>query len=683
MKNDLKLIISVFMILIFSNSFGEEQKLRVAVPENNPLAYRDYTGKYTGAYIEILNEICKKENVTPLYYHGSIESCIYGLEKGKIDCIVAIPKEFSSKYISTKEEGLTDWSIFYSLKKKNIVSIFDFENKNIGYINNDFFAEKMMENFKKYKIIANYKVYDTSKDAVQDIKNKKISFIVSDRLRFLENDEFLDLIKVGNEYNPYEITFLAGNAKSKKIIFKADEYLIKIKTDPNSYYAKIMTKIDEGEKQINRDRREVSRIAVVFLVVVLFFACMLFHILTIRKYFKAKKATAECDVKNHKLEDKFYTFIDFYQKVIDAIPEPVYYTNTEGMCIGINSAFIKMYDKKREEIIGKKIHEIFDIEDPVFADNQMKILKEGGIRNYEVSNFNTTSGKFSLKVHEETIYNMNGEIEGISGFLEDITDYKSKSNDYDRVSKEMDTYLDMFEDVFVAVNNDGEVIYANKSAAELFEYTKEEIKGKNWFDNFMPGFIGGSMKNAFAVMRDPDMEPEDYFEIPVLTKSGAEKRVGWRNHLIREGKNITLISCGKDITERNVADKAITDAKNFLKAVLDVIPYSISILDETGKIIVVNKEWRSFSHDIMYKNFGVGVNFIERLEGNEDPYFTSAQDIAFGIREIINKKKSKFLIEYDYDGKAKIRVKGIGFESDGKARIVIIQEDITERKKLF
>lgn len=680
----MKRVFSIVLLIALSYlSYGAEQKLRVAVPDDSPAAYRDEAGRYKGIYIDIIKQFCSEENLVIDYYFGSLESCVSELDKGRVDIIAGIPKGSYWHLAYTKESMAADWAIFYSREKREVKTIFDMTNRNIGYADNDYFADITIDDMKKYGVIANYKAFKTPSEAAEALKEKKIDYILGSRLRYLQDKEYLHFVRNGMEYNPQELPLAAASSKNKRLILLLDDFVREMKTEPGSSYNKLIEEIYNGEKKINTDYREIFRIITVFVMVFLFLSMLILIIYITKKYVAMKKEYKTCDIKTHKIEDKFYEFIDFYQKVIDAIPEPVYYTDTVGKCIGVNTAFIKMYDKKKEEIIGKKIHEVFDINDQNFVENQMKLLSDGGVRNYEISNFVTPRGKFSLKVHEETIYSPTGEIEGISGFLEDITEYKNREHDYEKITKEMDVYLDLFEDIFIAVNNDGEIEYANRSAAELFEYTKEEMVGKNWFDNFMPAFIGGNMKNAFSDLDNPDLEPEEYFEIPVLTKGGTEKKVGWKNRLIREAGKITLLTCGKDITERSAQEKGISDAKLFLKAVLDVIPYSIAILDETGKVIVVNKEWRALAHDIMYKNFGVGVNYIERLENLEDPYFTSAGEIAFGLKELLNKKKNKFLIEYDYDGKAKIRIRGIAFETDSKTRIAVIQENITGGNKLF
>ena len=42
-------------------------------------------------------------------------------------------------------------------------------------------------------------------------------------------------------------------------------------------------------------------------------------------------------------------------------------------------------------------------------------------------------------------------------------------------------------DVFmVAISNDEVVVDINKKACEILGYSSNEIKGKNWFENFVP-----------------------------------------------------------------------------------------------------------------------------------------------------------------------------------------------------
>ena len=51
--------------------------------------------------------------------------------------------------------------------------------------------------------------------------------------------------------------------------------------------------------------------------------------------------------------------LEFIKVLLDTIPNPIYFTDIEGKYIGSNIAFAKLYDRTKEEIIGKSIFDFF------------------------------------------------------------------------------------------------------------------------------------------------------------------------------------------------------------------------------------------------------------------------------------------------------------------------------------
>jgi len=120
-------------------------------------------------------------------------------------------------------------------------------------------------------------------------------------------------------------------------------------------------------------------------------------------------------------------------------------------------------------------------------------------------------------------------------------------------------YLDIAGVMFVALDTDGKVIMVNKKGCEILGYKFEEIIGKVWFDNFLPQSHTKEVKKIFKQLMAGEIEPVEYYENPVLTKSGKERIAAWHNTLLKDeaGKIIGTLSSGEDITERKQAQEAL------------------------------------------------------------------------------------------------------------------------------
>ena len=92
-------------------------------------------------------------------------------------------------------------------------------------------------------------------------------------------------------------------------------------------------------------------------------------------------------------------------------------------------------------------------------------------------------------------------------------------------------YMDISEVFLVLLNTDETILYANKYAAKLLGYKKEELVGMNWIDNFIPernreeirnDFIQRMKKKEEESFRPIKLVPIDlYTRVPHLTINGV------------------------------------------------------------------------------------------------------------------------------------------------------------------
>lgn len=69
-------------------------------------------------------------------------------------------------------------------------------------------------------------------------------------------------------------------------------------------------------------------------------------------------------------------------------------------------------------------------------------------------------------------------------------------------------YLDVAGVMMVALDRDGRVKLINRKGAEILGYAEEEIKDKDWFDNFIPPGNRAGARSRFLRLMSGEVKPE-------------------------------------------------------------------------------------------------------------------------------------------------------------------------------
>ncbi|OGP69739.1 MAG: hypothetical protein A2Y80_03485, partial [Deltaproteobacteria bacterium RBG_13_58_19] len=231
-------------------------------------------------------------------------------------------------------------------------------------------------------------------------------------------------------------------------------------------------------------------------------------------------------------------------------------------------------------------------------------------------------------------------------------------------------YLNLVGTIIIALQADGTVNLVNQPGCSLLGYPEEEIVGKNWFDHFLPERERAEVEKVFKQLMAGIIDPVEYFENVIVTRSGEEHTIAWHNTVIRdEAGTITgTLSSGEDITERRQAEAAF-------KSLIFSAPIGIFIVQE-GKFKLVNN---AFINE-------VGFSGDELLE--HDAFFLITPEFQPVVREkVIHMLKGQLSDAFEFqiiNKKGELRwvlerVTSIYYS--GERAILGYFMDITQRKQ--
>lgn len=142
----------------------------------------------------------------------------------------------------------------------------------------------------------------------------------------------------------------------------------------------------------------------------------------------------------------------------------------------------------------------------------------------------------------------------------------------------------------------------------------------------------------------------------------------------------------KEIAKHQQTEEELRHSAQLLQATLDALSCNLAILDETGTILAVNASWRQFAEDNAFRgpSYGVGTNYLQVCDEAVGASTEAAAEVARGIREVIARQRACFTLEYPCHrpGAQQWFVMRLTRFDDGeKPRLVVVHEDITERKQ--
>ncbi|MCK5077519.1 MAG: PAS domain S-box protein, partial [Calditrichia bacterium] len=185
-----------------------------------------------------------------------------------------------------------------------------------------------------------------------------------------------------------------------------------------------------------------------------------------------------------KTQDALKESEEKYRNIFSNSLTAIYTFDLNKYFIDTNPAGVKLLGYSKEELLQMSISDVDA--DPVAVLPAHKNLLDGkNLTNYE-HKLKRKDGKIITVLNNSIpVKNNAGKAIGMESFLFDITDRKNAEQLLLKEREKFITYIELAGVMFVAINAEGEVTLINKKGCEILEYTKDEIIGKNWFENFI------------------------------------------------------------------------------------------------------------------------------------------------------------------------------------------------------
>jgi len=398
-------------------------------------------------------------------------------------------------------------------------------------------------------------------------------------------------------------------------------------------------------------------------------------------------------IQRRRIQERVNDQLSFLKILMDAIPLPLYSLNRRGIFQDCNLAFERLFGVRREEISGKGPEDLAapgaaSLRDQVDGE----LLAEAGVRVYESVLPQPGEDDRAVMVSKATYLNAKGDILGLVGVLNDISGLK-------RVQEELRQAEEKYRGIFAnsvlgifRATPEGELQDANSALIEMLGHASmDELRAAD--PDFSPGQAQGRADWS-AAAPVPDAQ----------ATGGAAPAPGgvaaYRREFVRpDGRRITAFlhiravagpggalsayeGIVEDITQRENAERALSESQRMLQLVLDTIPQLVSWKDRGLRYLGVNRSFLSF----------FGLEGAQTVLGRTDAEIFGSRDFARSAltadSQVVEKNQAQFRATWSAEdgfGRAVLLEVSRVPLHDGQDRVVGLlcaAEDVTEKVNL-
>jgi two-component system cell cycle sensor histidine kinase/response regulator CckA len=145
-------------------------------------------------------------------------------------------------------------------------------------------------------------------------------------------------------------------------------------------------------------------------------------------------------------------------------------------------------------------------------------------------------------------------------------------------------YLDTADVILLALDVSGRVSQINRKGCDVLGWTERDLIGRDFVEICIPARLRAATTTRFGEVVAGDLS---VVEATVLTKSGDERLIEWRNTLQydRDGALVGTFSSGADITDRSRALEALQTAEERTRFALEAASVGLWDLDRATGIV--------------------------------------------------------------------------------------------------
>jgi PAS domain S-box-containing protein len=313
------------------------------------------------------------------------------------------------------------------------------------------------------------------------------------------------------------------------------------------------------------------------------------------KVFKIIKIA--CDISEmHKLRTASEAIAKELRQFIETANAPIFGIDSHGLVNEWNQTSEKITGFTKDEVLGKDLVQTYITEN--YQEAVKKVLDNALLgaetANYEFPLFTKGGERIMVLLNSSTRRNAAGEIIGVLGVGQDITEIDALRTASEAIAKELRQFIETANAPIFGIDSHGLVNEWNQTSEKITGFTKDEVLGKD----LVQTYITENYQEAVKKVLDNALlgaETANY-EFPLFTKGGERIMVLLNSSTRRNaaGEITGVLGVGQDITEIDALRTASEAIAKELRQFIETANAPIFGIDSHGLV----NEWNQTSEKI-------------------------------------------------------------------------------------
>ncbi|MFH1059071.1 MAG: PAS domain S-box protein [Pseudomonadota bacterium] len=266
------------------------------------------------------------------------------------------------------------------------------------------------------------------------------------------------------------------------------------------------------------------------------------------------------DITGVKLAEQAYQEqVGFLERLLDTIPNPVYFKDTNGVYTGCNAAFAELVGRRRDEILGRQLEDLIgqDLAE-IYQRRDRELLASPGTQIYEGPMRLPDGSLHQAIFNKATFTDGEGELAGIVGVMVDITTNKLVEQALRESEERYRTLVETITEGMIQVDEQARIRFFNDRLSQMLGYDSRELYGRPVTD-FLDDENRKILTEQFARRREGS---EDSYELTFTAKDGHQVHtIVYPKPHFATGRFLGSFALITDITERKNLERQLMQSQ--------------------------------------------------------------------------------------------------------------------------